>query len=484
MKTRSTLFKIVFWPFVGFLFLFKLSYAYFFTDEILYTMSGLEYMHGNYTRNLQHPLLGKYLVGLVTLFTRADVFWLRLPYALLGVVSAWLIFCIIKKQYGAIWGYVASLLYVFSPFIYETTRMVMLESPMYLWWLGFHLFFLDYLYEKRAKSLWLAGVFLGLGMATKFSTIILYPFSLVIFIFSFRRKLSMKNVISFLKMYILSGVIYGGSYIFLFIQRGFLGLKDAAKETLSVFLGRNVEGKFHVVNNKVYERSPWWFYLYYLKENYNSVHLGLTFLSPLGAFVDKSFFAIYWLVLFIFSVVFFQFIPLKNSRYIASFEIPLIILLVICIRWVYTKFLASRKSLVLLGILFISTSVFGPRLAFVLLQKPTKYNALIRYFDNKTEGFTTKDRIYIYGSVRSSRWYTEDIPPQVIVFRRDFDVMCADFHTFTYFVFDMDDLPRDWNNALYTYVKESDALFEKEEKFGFWIYSLKHPPLPQICISP
>ena len=77
--------------------LYKLDYPYFFTDEILYTDAGNEYYQSDFTKNLQHPFIAKYLVGFVTLFGPEDVYQsnvsvLRLPFALLTLGCVFLLY--------------------------------------------------------------------------------------------------------------------------------------------------------------------------------------------------------------------------------------------------------------------------------------------------------------------------------------------------------------------------------------------------------
>ena len=82
---------------VVFLFLYKLNYEFFFTDEILYLNSGIEYLRGEFTLSIQAPFIGKYIAGIASLFSQRDLFVLRLPFAILGIISAAVVYFIIKK---------------------------------------------------------------------------------------------------------------------------------------------------------------------------------------------------------------------------------------------------------------------------------------------------------------------------------------------------------------------------------------------------
>ena len=77
---------------------FKLDYRSFFTDELSYYYNGREIVNLNdYSKNKEVPPVGKYLGGISYLIGNRNIFLLRLPFALLSIFSAFVVYLIIKS---------------------------------------------------------------------------------------------------------------------------------------------------------------------------------------------------------------------------------------------------------------------------------------------------------------------------------------------------------------------------------------------------
>lgn len=177
-------------------------------DEIINIPAGYSYLKTfNYWMNREHPPLTKILAAVPLLFlqptlptdsplwenrgkqlefsrqfliernTNTDqlVFWARVPMILLGVLLGVYVFLWARELYGELAGYLALILASFSPNILaETTRATndigvtcfSFISVYYLW---------KFLYKGQNHGSWLAGVFLGLSLATKFTALYLIP---------------------------------------------------------------------------------------------------------------------------------------------------------------------------------------------------------------------------------------------------------------------------------------------------------------------
>ena len=103
------------------------------------------------------------------------LFWARLPVMLLSVLLGWYVFAWARDLYGPRAGLAALLLYAFCPNILAHSRFVTMD-------LGLSCFFvITFYYVWRftrfggRRNVALAGVALGLALATKFSAIILLP---------------------------------------------------------------------------------------------------------------------------------------------------------------------------------------------------------------------------------------------------------------------------------------------------------------------
>lgn len=467
----------------GALMLYKLNFESFFTDEILYTDAGQEYYRGDYTMNLQHPLITKYIAGIVMQFTQTDVFLLRLPFAILGVLSALIVYLIIKEYYEKEYAFLGAILFSVMPFIYSSTRMVMMEAPMHLFWLIFNLFFIKYLNDNKFKYAGLAGIAIGLGMATKFPTVILYPFSITAFALlkiSTKKPIFKKDIVHLLSMFLISIGFYGLTYIDLFLKSGINGLIRVVRVTKDVFVGRNEEGKAQVIGDAVYNKSPWWYYLYFISNKYPITQIVVMPLTVLASIIEKSFYSLYWLIFALYTIVFFQLIPLKNDRYISTIELPLVFLCIGGLRYLSQKITSVKTKQIGIAIALSALFIFIPRLINIHNQVPTKYYALYNYLTDKTNYFTNGERTYIMGSIRSSRWQFDHVAPDIVVSRKDFDIMFPEFPNFKYIVFDDTELLKNPNNELYRYIKYNKDQYDMEQVPGLTIYILKQGATPQL----
>jgi len=177
-------------------------------DEIIYLPAGYSYLTKfDYWMNKEHPPLAKLMAGVPLLFLRPTlstdsplwgvqskqldygqqflfrdnantdqmVFWARVPNLLFGVLLGIYVFLWARDLYGDRAGYVALILASFSPNILAESTLAMTDigaacltfiSMYYLW---------KFLYKDEKQGLWLAGVFLGLSLATKFTALSLIP---------------------------------------------------------------------------------------------------------------------------------------------------------------------------------------------------------------------------------------------------------------------------------------------------------------------
>ena len=106
----------------------------------------------------------------------------------------------------------------------------------------------------------------------------------------------------------------------------------------------------------------------------------------------------------------------------------------------------------------------------VILLQPTKYRALQLYIENVTSNYTTNDRLFLFGSVRSSRWHFENAPEDKVIFRKDYEVMYPEFPHFKYIALDQIELLKNQDNLLNQYVQQNLGLYDKIPVDGFDLY--------------
>ena len=109
-------------------FFYKLDAESFYTDEVTYSLAGMEYLEGNFARNWEHPFLGKYLIGIsLKLFGKSD-FSARLPCALFGFLTGVVLYLFAKELTNSRYGLLAIALWSTSPFILWVSRRAILDA--------------------------------------------------------------------------------------------------------------------------------------------------------------------------------------------------------------------------------------------------------------------------------------------------------------------------------------------------------------------
>ncbi len=465
-EVSEKLLAIVVFALIAVAFITKLDFHYVFTDEILYLQTGVEHLNGIYTDVLQVSPLPKYLAGMLYLIFGQNAYFLRLPYALMGVATSFVIYLILKREYGKGFGLLGAILFTTSKIIFNSTRMAMLEPPMHLFWILFHYFFYKTLSTESKKTYYIAGIFLGLSLSIKITSIVLLPFVLLWFLYSLKKQSDNRGAIvkNYLAMILSSALTVFLGYLHLFLKLGLInGVLETIKAVKNVYISKSEAGKVHVIRGKLYEHSPWWTYLYYqVTENglIRSVFYAAT--APFS-FLLKNLFVAYWGLFFLLVLMFQQFSGVKNIRYISSFEIPLIMLTVSGAYYLFEK--AKNKKLVVLLLTIVVTIFVSNQILYLHNLKPTEYLGLYKYFKKETKNFTEYKRMYVFGSIRSMKWYRDQVPDKnTFLYRKDYEIMCPEFGSFDYFAFDEEELLKDSENFLYRYVMANEGSFERVQE--------------------
>src|SRR5215208_6117634 len=99
------------------------------TDELIYRDAGLEYVRDlDFHSNLEHPFLVKYILGATqTLFDSSDRGVVRLPVATAALTTGIILFAFAKRVAGYWTGILALALWIFSPNMRQSGRIVSLD---------------------------------------------------------------------------------------------------------------------------------------------------------------------------------------------------------------------------------------------------------------------------------------------------------------------------------------------------------------------
>ncbi len=185
-------------------------------DEVPHIGAGYSYLTArDYRLNPEHPPLVKDLAAIPLLFQKigkeklfSTRFWTddingqwefgrflifnaskdaqtttrmaRLPVLIFYILSAIFIFKWTRKLYGKFAGFTALVIFVFSPTIIAHARLVTTDMAALFGVLISTYFFLRYLKSPVKKNFWMAGVFFGLALLTKFSVFLLAPYFLIL----------------------------------------------------------------------------------------------------------------------------------------------------------------------------------------------------------------------------------------------------------------------------------------------------------------
>jgi 4-amino-4-deoxy-L-arabinose transferase-like glycosyltransferase len=376
----------------SFFYFYKLDNSYFFTDEILYLDSGRQYLKGNFENNMQVPFVGQFILGIGYRLFDHNVFWLRMPFAIMGILSCILIFYLLRKEFDTKLALIGFGLFLFNQSILDATKMGMLEAPMHLFWLLTAYFFLEANKKQRYLYFSLAGLFLGLSLASKFMASAIIPAIFVYFILNFKKN--KEYLLGYLSLFFAS---FLGFLVTYYPAINKLGLKTAYNRVstafVEVYLGKSESGKQHLVNGEVYLKSPWWSYFYFL---YNKLSI-FGFILYLGGVLSslthiKNKFLYFWLTFFISTLTLFQFSGVKNERYLSSILVPSVILIVIGINFLLKKFKSAKYIVYFL----IFTQIFNTSYKLIT-QEPDRYNGLINNFvASETTGFSQNKKSILF----------------------------------------------------------------------------------------
>ncbi len=176
-----------------------------------------------------HPPLAKYLaagalaiLGDFQVGPLQNLLWIaRLPSALAGIVLVWLVYQLgyelflqkNSQKFAKRVGLLAALLVSLDGLVLVQSRIVMNDIIVTTWLVASLLFFHRWLKCDQVKPLFFTGLFLGLGLATKWSAV--FGLLLVWAVTIFKKKVSWQGLFSLVLM---PGLIYLAAYLPMFLQ--------------------------------------------------------------------------------------------------------------------------------------------------------------------------------------------------------------------------------------------------------------------------
>ncbi len=232
-------------------------------DEPVHLAAGYSYLKtGDYRMNIEHPPLMKILNAVPLLFLNASLplehyswreakefrfaeeflyhnrvdadkllFWGRLPTVLLAMLLGFFVFKWTKELIDSKSAIFALSLYIFCPNILANSQLVTTDLAascfIFLSVYGFW----RLLKEGSKFNVVFAGLSLGLSLASKFTTVILFPIYFVLFLYRWFKSGVRKNFLrDFVLVFFLAIAVLIASYRVTFFTDYFIGLKRIISE--------------------------------------------------------------------------------------------------------------------------------------------------------------------------------------------------------------------------------------------------------------
>jgi len=475
-KSVKAILAVIVFAYSFFNFFYNLDVESFYCDEVVYSLAGLEYLQGNFTRNLEHPFLGKYLMGLsLQLLGRSD-FSARLPSALFGFLTGVIIFIFARKVTAFTGGLTAVCLWSTSPIVLWASRRAILDAPsVFFFALSWYAFWRFFETEETRYAL-LGGVSLGLAAATKLLTAILAPI-LVLYLGLVNLREGSVPRWSFLSKMILA--FLAALLLFLLIYAPVLDRLGSVLQTMNEHWSwEQRHGHREVINGVIYDKQPWWTYLYWYWRgyppylpNYSPGVLALLGLGICFALLRRGKLNLFLLLSLLLPFAYLSFyLSFKMFRYAAIFEPSLAILAVSFIsamstyfkrlkgqgyvRWAFALFIAGA---ILYSMIQTSWDIYS--------QQENRYRAVADYLLPRLKG---DEIVFVWGYTNAMRWYLGD----GIEIAGGFNSSSfeGDYREADYIVVDPL-MPSKWpDDPLNTYLQSNKAAYNEQAIGGFRLY--------------
>jgi hypothetical protein len=458
----------------------------FYYDEVVYSLSGLEYLQGDFTRNWEHPFLGKYLIGLsLHLFGKSD-FSARLPSALFGFLTGVVIYVFAKEVTNSWCGLAAVCLWSTSPIVLWVSRRAILDAPfVFFFTLSWYLFWRFFQTKSTGRAL-LGGITLGLATATKLVGVVLVP---ILFLYPVFPGIRDRE---FLRPAVLSKFALALSIAALVF---FLSYAPVLDRLGPIFRVMNEHwrweqriGHREVVNNVIYDKQPWWTYLYWYWRGYPPYLLSYTpgVLVLLGlamgfALLRGDRIDMLLLLSFLLPFCYLSFyLSFKMFRYADILEPPLAMLAASFMAAVgsFIPSLREKENELLAGRLRYASAAAIISLVMVLIgamihsswniqaERENRYKAVAHYLSPRLTG---EETLFVWGYTNVMRWYLgEEIE---IVGGFNSSSFSGNYLEADYIVVDPLMVSKWPDDALKAYLEDNEATYTEDTIGGFELYT-------------
>jgi len=430
-------------------FFYNVDAESFYTDEVIYSLAGMEYLQGRFTRNLEHPFVAKYIIGLpLRLLGKSDLN-ARLPCALFGFLTGIVLCFFVKElinfgrsrfvaadgpvrprpqgrpQRGAqrdsqqaatiqcdpssfYIGLIAVALWSTSTLVLWVSRKAILDAFLVFFFTLSLFMFWRFFRSDDVKYALGGGMSLGLALSCKLMAAIFAPVLLTYVTISERRIPKPATLGKLALALLIALLIVFASYA---PVRDDLGrVFGVMSEHWSIEQGK---GHRNIVAGVIYNKQPWWTYLYWYWRGYipywRPYALELLLLYGAGlcfALVRRGKSDLFLLSAFLLPFVYLSFyLSFKMYRYAAVFEPPLIIMACSFMSSAISYLRQRRTYLRLTAASLLILVLLRPMALTAwrtFYQEETEYKAAARFLrPSLREG----DTILVWGYTDVMEWY-------------------------------------------------------------------------------
>jgi 4-amino-4-deoxy-L-arabinose transferase-like glycosyltransferase len=462
-------------------FFFNLEAESFYYDEVVYSLSGLEYLQGNLTRNWEHPFLGKYLIGLSLHLLGKSDFSARLPSALFGFLTG-VVLCVFARKVTNTWcGLAAVCLWSTSPIVLWVSRRAILDAPfVFFFTLSWYLFWQFFKTKSMGHAL-LGGITLGLAIATKLVGVILVPILLVYLVFAGTRdKESLRPAV-------LSKLALALSIALLILLLTYAPVLDRLGSVFQVMNEHwrleQRSGHREVINNVIYDKQPWWTYLYWYWRGYlpylQSYTPGVLILLGLAiglAILRGDNVDVFLLLSLLLPFCYLSFyLTYKMFRYADILEPPLAILAASFIfaigsflrRRSETRFFSKvspKAAIIPLATVLILAMIHST--GNIQVEEENRYKAVANYLLPRIR---EEETIFVWGYTNVMGWYMGE--ENTIVGGFNSSGFSGNYHEADYIVVDPLMVSKWPDDPLRAYLEDSRAVYTEHAVGGFELYT-------------
>lgn len=274
----------------GFVLFWRLGAQTIMNDEQVYVTTGWQYVHGDFSGNLEHPPLAKFLFGAAQLVTGEGVlgprivaaiavlatglllfWWLRRPVGFWGALLAAALWWLTPRAIGAAWSDLGSGIGA------RIDRFALLEPVMVVFAVAALACVWAWTREWRWWWPLLSGVFLGLSVTSKVTTAVLVVALLAVpVLFGRWRALAIGAPVAAVAAAAVAVAVYLP-----------LGLVGPLQRMIAFQTAHNGGGHRTTINGVVYLHAPWWADFAFMANGIGPVMVGVLALGVLAALVVR-----------------------------------------------------------------------------------------------------------------------------------------------------------------------------------------------------